>query len=290
MIKLTVIFISIIVLSACSGIKTFNDYSRAGDTVSIAAGWKQNFHKNNITITITPSIGPEIIIPPNDSAIRAVLNMYPDPVSSLIISREIGSNLTPNSLLYGNIASSNTSFDKEWYQTIILLDLPVTLPTGTTLIDIASTQGDTASSTVEIINGTGSAHSFTADSSTSINFNMFKALERTTNYVVDFTSTTIPHAIEINLAHDPDANNGGVGKAFVVNHLGYKKNTSWHDDGFTLKAILYPASNMIIDHINDYKFYVAGKIENLSIVNVQGFDINGNPIPNISATLSLNDN
>ena len=273
---------------ACSGVNTFSDYSRAGDTISIAAGWKQNFKKNNITVTITPSIGAPIVISADDPSIRAVVNMYPDPVSSLIVSREINKSLSQNALIYAAIANGTTNNDKDMYQTIVLLDLPVTLPIGSALIEITSDLGEIASSTVEIIEGTGSAHSFIADSGTSVNVNMFKSLARTTNYVIGFNAPVIPYAIEVNLSHDPDVDNGGIGKAFVINPLGYKKNTIWNDDGTLMKVILYPASNMLVDHINDYKFYVAGKIENLTIVNVQAFDINGNAVSGVNASLSLN--
>ena len=289
MIKSILVLLIVSVLTACSGMKTFNDYSRAGDTISIAVGWKQSFKKNNITVTITPSIGSPIIIPANDPAIRAVVNMYPDPVSSLIVSREINANLTPNALLYGDITNAITNSDKDWYQTIVLLDLPVTLPTGIALIEIMTDRGDTASSTVEIIAGTGSAHSFTADSTTSINANMFNGLSRTTNYAVSFDSAVIPHAIEINFSHNADVNNGGVGKAFAINPLGYKKSIIWNDDGYNMKVMLFPTSNMIIDHINDYKFYVAGKIENLVVDSVNAYDVDGNVVSGVNASIALND-
>lgn len=284
--------ISGILISGCSGRDAMNDYALAGQTVALAAGWQKDFNKKNIEITITPSAGADIVIPAGDPAIRASVNMYVDPVSSAVVSREVGKNQTFNANIYAALINGITNGDKDWYQTTILLDLPSILPTGTTSITITNTQGDSVTSLVEIIPGVGTPHTFTADSSTQVNNLMFLSLQRTTNYEIAFDTTNeIPHAIEVKLLHNPDIDNGGTGKAFAVNPLGYKKNLSWNDDGTKMTAILLPAaSGKAFDHMHDFKFYVAGKIDNLTIDSVQAYNENGDSVNGvISATISQHD-
>ena len=113
---------------------------------------------------------------------------------------------------------------------------------------------------------------------------MLNAFSRVQNYTIDFSGPTIPYAIEIILTHDPDSTAGGVGKAYAVNPLGYKKNLHWSDNGTTMKAMLMPVTSVVTDNINDFKFYVAGNISNLGVFSVSAFDINGNSVENITAT------
>lgn len=276
-------------ITGCTGQNSFSDYARAGDTVALAVGWKTNFNKKNITVTITPSVGADIVIPANDPAIRASVNMYIDPVSSAVVSREVGKDQTFQAGLYGGLINGITTDDNDWYQTTVLLDLPSTLPTGLTSITIANSQGETATSTLEIIPGTGTPHGFVANSGTAINPLMFTSLQRTTNYAVTFDSATLPYAIEVVLLHDADEANGGTGTALAINHLGVKKNLAWNDDGTSMTAILTPATDNAIGHMNDFKFYVAGKIQNLSISSIQGYDINGVSVDGVTGTVSQYD-
>ncbi len=283
--KILALLISLLLLSACSGDKTFNDYARAGDTVAIAAGWKQNFNRENITVTITPSSGSLIVIPPGDPAIRASINFYPDPLSSAIVSRETGIDMSLYAQTYAQVVTANfTNDDKDWYQTTVYIDLPLTLPFGTTAIEITNPQGAIATSIVEIIDGTGTPSTFTAVNDLDLTLEMLNAFSRVQNYTINFSGSEIPYAIEIILMHDPDSTAGGTGKAYAVNPLGYKKNLHWSDNGTTMKAMLMPTTNAIPNHINDFKFYVAGNMSNLSVFSVNAFDINGNSVENITAT------
>lgn len=120
--SILVLMLSALVLGGCVGSQAFHEVARAGDTVAIAAGWKQNFTRQNITVTITPSVGNPIVYAPNDPAVRAVVNLYPDPVSSLVVSPEIGLDLTPYAQTYSGLIMDNvTSGDKDWWQTTVLL-------------------------------------------------------------------------------------------------------------------------------------------------------------------------
>jgi len=286
-VKLIVITLSLIIAS-CGGRQTFNEYARAGDTIAIAAGMKPDFSKNNISAIITPSSGPNIVLPARDPAIRAVINLYPDPASSLIVSRETNQNITPYALTYADFTNDMADGDKDWFQTTIFIDLPIDLPPGTTNIEISNTQGLTASSIVEIIDGSGTPSIFNADLVGPLKRAMLDSLARVSHYVVSFDATTLPYAIEINLSHDPDAANGGTGKALAINPTGYKKNLTWTDDGYNMKVILLPAQDLMINSKKDFKFYVAGEITGLNIIDIKGYSIDGIPVSGITANITQN--
>ena len=278
-----------ITLVSCGSLRTFHDYARAGDTVAIAVGMQSDFSKDNITITITPASGSQIIIPATDPSIRAVINFYPDPISNMIVSREIDEDITPYARDYAYTTSFITDNDKDWYQTTVFLNLPEILPAGLTQIDVSNgTVID--SSTLDIISGTGIANSFSADFNDGLllNEDMLDSLSRSSHSTVNISSSTVPHTIEINFTHDPDNSVGGSGRAFVVNPLGYRKNLHWSDDGINLKIIMIESKDGIIDNMNDYKFYITGTVSNLQQSSITGYDIDGNVIPDVTLTLTNN--
>lgn len=285
------IFLLMIAISvvSCGSLRTFHDYARAGDTIAVPVGMQSGFSKDNITVTITPASGSQIVIPATDPSIRAVINFYPDPISNMIISREIDEDITPSARTYASTTGFMANNDKDWYQTTVFLDLPQTLAIGLTQIDV-SNGTITDSSTLDIISGTGVANTFSADFSAGLllDDNMLDSLSRSSHSTVNITSTVIPNAVEITFTHDPDVTVGGTGKAFIVNPLGYRKNLHWSDDGINLKIIIMESKDGIIDDMNDYKFYVTGTVSNLQQGSITGYDINGNPLPGVALTLTNN--
>jgi len=274
------------ILSGCIGAKTFHEYARAGDTVALAAGWKQNFSRDNITVTITPSSGAPVVYLPNDPAVRAVVNLYPDPVSSVLVSTETGQDLTTSAQTYGYLVNAGyTNGDKDWWQTTVFIDLPPIIPAGTASINISDSTGGTVTSAVEIIPGAGSPNTFDTTFGP-LNVFQIASLERVTHYTVNFTGAAIPYAIQVDLLHDPDVDNGGAGRAYVVNPRGDIKNATWKDGGSNLRVILTPAKGTVLGNMKDFKFYVAGGVTGLQIVNVKPFDVNGNPLNGITAVIS----
>ncbi len=271
----------------CAGVNTYPAFARAGDTVSIAAGWKQNFSGNKITITITPSSGSPIVYNPGDPAVRAVINLYPDPASSLIVSTETGQDLTPFATNYSDVINSNvfTDGDKDWWQTAVFVDLPDTLPPGPVTIDISSNSGETASSTLEIIDGIGQVDSFEAEINGGLSAPQLESMERFSHFQVSFNAAVIPYAIQAEFSHFADRDNGGNGKAYVVNPRGDLKNVSWSDDGTNLKVILVPAQAKYLSNMKDFKFYVSGGIGGLILNNVQAVDSAGNPVTGVTANV-----
>lgn len=281
-----IVGLMVLALGACVGARTFHEYARAGDTVAVATGWQKNFSRNNITVTITPSAGVPIVYAPNDPAVRAVVNLYPDPVSSLIVSTETGQDLTPYAQTYGSMVTGNlTKGEKDWYQSTVFIDLPATLPTGTTTIAISNNVGDSTSSTVDIVPGVGSPNTFYT-SFGPLNSNQLASMERVAHYTISFSATTIPYAIQVDLSHSPDVDHGGTGRAYVVNPRGDLKNISWSDTGTSTRIIIMPAKGQALSTIKDYKFYVAGGVANLALVGVKAVDINGVPVAGVTAAVN----
>ncbi len=271
----------------CAGVQTYPSFARAGDTVSIAAGWKQGFSRNKITITITPSTGSTIVYYPGDPAVRAVINFYPDPVSSLVVSTETGQDLTPFATSYSGVINSSvfTNGDKDWWQTTVFVNLPDTLPTGAVTIEISSSSGETAAATLEIIDGVGQPESFNAEINGALSAPQLESMERVQNYQVLFDSPIIPYAIQAEFSHFADIDNGGAGKAYVVNPRGDLKNVSWSDDGTKLKVMLVPTQAKYLATMKDFKFYVAGNIAGLILTSVQAVDSTGNPVTGVSGSV-----
>lgn len=289
--RLRMLFLSILSLSiiGCAGTRTFNEYARAGDTVAIPAGWMQHFSPDNITVTITPSSGVPIVYPPNDPSVKGIVNMPIDPLSSLVVSRETGIDHTPHARTYSSVIQYNyTNFDKDWWQTVVFLDLPKSLPPGQSTIEVVNTDGERSFMTVEIIDGVGQPHTFSAQSLGKMTNVQRQSLLRVDHYTINFSGAAVPHSIQIDLSHDADVDNGGIGRVHVVNPVGYVKNAAWSDDGFTTRVLLTPARESSIQEFADYKFYVAGGVENLSVVQLRAFDSAGVPINGVLASITYN--
>ena len=280
-----------LMMSGCAGTQTFSGAVRAGDTVAVAVGWRQNLTKDNITVTVTTGSPAnqitQAVYGPNDPAIRAVINMYPDPLSSLLVSPQVGEDLTPYAQLYASTVDTNyTGYDKDWSQTVVYVDLPPGLPVGTAQIHVSGAgYADPPASTVEILPGTGSPIAFSTEG-TSLNSNQLMSMGRVSNLAVSFTGSTIPHAIQIDLAHDPDRDNGGAGKAYVVNSRGDIKDIAWHDDGRNLRVILTPTHDQPLSNLLDFKFYIAGGLTGMNVKDTLAYDVNGNTVTGILPVLN----
>ncbi len=223
-----------------------------------------------------------------DPAIRGIINFYPDPVSNMIVSREIHEDTSPFAMTYGYSALFSANNDKDYFQTTVFVDLPSSLPEGLTQIEIANGTGTTHASTLDVIPGTGKANSFNSDFNDGLLLTdaMLDSLSRAPHTTVTLDSSEIPHAVELTFTHAPDKTVGGSGQAFVINPLGYRKNLSWTDDGNTMKVIMMQSKDGIIDDMQDYKFYISGTATNLQLVSVNGYDINGNDITGVTTTLT----
>jgi len=276
-------------IAGCSGVQTFQSSLRAGDTAAVAAGWKKNFSRNDITVTITPSVGEQIVYQPNHPGVRAVVNMYPDPISSMVVSDAIDVDMTYGAQDYALGTNFFTNGDRDWWQTVVFVDLPNTLPAGISNIEIQNNNGDYVSSTVNVIAGAGEAEAFDIEVNGPLNPHQFKALERVPHYEISFTSNdVVPHAMEISMSHLPDMNNGGNGIVYVSNPRGDLKNILWNDDGFNLKVILTPARTLSLTEMKDFKFYISGGIGSLVVTNITAVDSNGIVLSGINTQVNSN--
>ena len=315
-IQMTLLLVAAVaVLAGCAGRKTFNNYARAGDTVAVATGWNHKFQSDNIQVTITDSASnPPTTYTAPDPHIRGVVNFYPDPVSSMVLSDRLQTDITVSSKLYASLINTESTdvgaddiqggggggdgeWDRDWWQTVVFVDLPATMALGDAHIsvtDLGSAPNETASSTVTIVAGTGGPNTFAAKVGTSSSFifdmssDHFKALERAEHFVVEFSGSTVPAAIQLDLTHDPDAAHSGTGTPYVVNPTGTIKSVAWAPTGTTgtdLRVILTPTTDGEIINMTDFKFYVAGGVNNVAPNNLtlEAYDADGNAVPGVSA-------
>jgi hypothetical protein len=302
---LAVIILSLSIIG-CAGTRTFNDYARAGDSVAIAAGYKKTFAKDNIQVEIFPSDydavtnDNSVIYPPGDANIRVVTNMYVDPLASIVLSKQSKQDLTPFARQHNNnVRFYYTDDDKDWWNTLVIIDTPVLTGTGQTwpvgtgtrvVVTSISDPTETTSQDLEIIPGTGSPSLLSGEVVGNMQPDQLAALGRVSHYIVNFNvdgqTTTLPYAIEIDLIHDADRDQTGNpddGRAYVVNPIGFIKNASWADDGINTKVILMPTRDNEIKTFQDFKFYVAGGVANLDVDTIKAYDIDGGVVDKVLA-------
>ncbi|MDH5571629.1 MAG: hypothetical protein OEY89_07680, partial [Gammaproteobacteria bacterium] len=193
--------------------------------------------------------------------------------------------ITPFAQTYALGTNFYTAGDKDWWQTVVFVDLPSSLATGATDISISNVAGDSVVSSLNIIDGIGQPELFDVDQNGPMNLDQLSVLERIEHFVVSFSASIIPHAIQVDFNHDPDAANGGTGKAYVSNPRGDLKSITWNDDGTNLRVLLTPAQLQSVSDIKDFKFYVSGGITNLASNNIVAVDINGNPVPGVTVEI-----
>ena len=219
-------------MAGCSGVKTFPETVQIGETAAIAAGWKRHFSRDDITVTITPEFGAPVTYNAGHPSIRSVINLYADPLSSLIVSDEKNTDITNSAQTYAQQVQFNyTEGDKDYWQTVVFLDIPP-ISEGLATIQISNSNGETSSSTVNVVqgSGTGTAFGFEATGIGALTDFQLQAMERVDHYVVSFTGATIPHAVQLDLAYS--SLNG-----YLVNPRGDLKNLSWTDTGSGYRVI-----------------------------------------------------
>jgi len=277
-----------VILSACSGVQTYPNKASAGDTVALGLGWQKNFNRDNTTVHITPSVGPVITLEPGNPAVRAMINLYPDPVSYLVVGTETNQDEGFNyGETYGYMIDTYfTGGDKDIWQTTAFIDLPESLPLGNALIELENQEGESVASSVLVVEGEGSPDKFDAKHNGPLTSLQLSSLERSPHFEVTFTGEVVPYAIEVIISHTPDLDHGGNGKVYVVNPRGDIKNIFWSDTGTVLKVQITPTSVSVLDDLQDFKFYLAGGVQAPVVNEIRGYDKNGNLLSGITASLS----
>lgn len=122
-VRLYITLLVLLVIHGCTATQPFPIAARAGDTITLAIGSLDGATKDNLTILYTPDVDPanSIDITAN---IRSVFKLYPDPTSPAFISEAGG----PSSQGFAN-AITVWSGHGPW-QSVVAIDLPVTLPPG----------------------------------------------------------------------------------------------------------------------------------------------------------------
>ena len=292
MAKRLVVIFSVLLMVGCAATKTFNQYALSGETVAIATGYQPDWSRDNISVWVEDPKGSDnwVQYPANDPRIRAVVNFYPDPLSSIVVSNRTAQDITPFSESYGSNTNIFTGGDRDWFQTVVFFDLPdpMTIGTASVYVEEVANTSNFVDTTVDILGTGGSPHQFGTDAGGPLQRVHLASLERASHYTVTLSGTgAVPHAVQLDFTHDPDADNGGAGKAYVVEPISGVKNISWTDDGTKLRVVVLPADGNTPTSFEDFKFYVAGGITNLAPSTAPGstlaFNINGGDVTGVSS-------
>ena len=265
------------ILIGCSTTETFHTTAYAGDTVAIPVGMKTGITRQNLQVDFN---GGTVYLPGepvSNPVVRAVVNLYPDPLSKLVVGDETGEDYGIYADLYGSVLENTiANFDKEWWNTVVFVDLPADLPTGTNTIDMVADGQVLNQVQIQIIAAGGAPNPFNTNEGGPLSANHVATMERADHYTVTFqnnTGSTVPYAIEVQLQHDK-----GVGVTHIVNPRGDIKNVTWSDlPGATkddIKVIIIP-THSALNRLIEFKFYVTGNITGLQAIGTQPYDING---------------
>lgn len=266
--------------AGCVALQTFPPAARPGDTVALGIGWNKELSRQAVTVTITPNGATPITYAPGDARIRAVVRLYPDPLSRLVVGTETDQSLGVNAQTHGaRLAEKVTGADREWWQTTVVLDLPASLPPGLAAVAISGPDGALTPQPlqVEILASAGSPTVLGLEGGEAAE--LLAGLERAEHYTVTFSGPTVPHSIQIELLRT-----AGVGSPWVVNPRGDLKNVAWSDDGARLRILLTPTHGQTLADLSHFKFYVAGGVAGLRVAGLKAYDIAGRPIVGIAAT------
>lgn len=284
------LILALAILQGCAATQTFTTAARSGDTVALATGWNQPVNKTNITAQFTDANGAVVTYNLGDPGIRTVVQLYPDPISKLMVEYATGQSngiaLANGPTIGSYIDSGYTDYDADWNQTVVYLDLPTSLATGITNIALSGPNGALTSAPIKvnILAGTGTPNNFNVQGNGYASGSL-GLLQRRNYYTVTFAGSTIPDSIQVNLTRPV-----GTAKPWVVNPRGDLKNVAWHDDGATnLRVILSTSHGAPLTDMKHFKFYVASGIPlagSLAVANVVAYDASGNPVPDVIPNVS----
>lgn len=287
--KLSIVPLSmllIFLLQGCAGTQTFSNNVLAGETAVVAAGYQHYFSQDNVTVTFTPEVGDSVVYAPGDAAIRGIVNLYPDPLSSIVLSHQVGQNISSFSNTYSFITGSYTDSNKEWWQTTLYIDTPSTLPVGVTTITITNPEGESAESVVNITGVGGLPDKFSAQGAGALTRIMFESLERVDHYAVEFNGATIPDAIQVDLA-------ATTLLTYIKKGNSERASLHWNKTGDDYKVIMLSNSQGSATEMSDFNFYVpiasgvTGETALTLAEPVLAFDSNGEPVTGVTVEIKL---
>ena len=137
--------------TGCVSVQPLSNIARAGDTVTLAVGSPQDMTASNTSAVFVPDAGGSA----TPVSIRSIFKVYPDKTSDVWLNDQL-------------LPFIHQSTGHAPWQTIIVVDLPASLPVGPGNIEITTTasfpelQSDINEVPValEIIPGNGQPHQF----------------------------------------------------------------------------------------------------------------------------------
>ena len=287
---------AVVMLAGCAGGQSFTKAARPGETIALAVGWQQTLTRNDFSVVITPASGSAITYNPGDLRVRTVFQSYPDPVSKLVVSDRTGvaypnAGVFNNALnaTYGRTVRNATAGENDWSDTIVFMDLPLTLAPGVATIALRRAGLDVMTpATVEILPlAAGSSNAFVMSNFGGLN-GPIRSIERAPHFVVRFSGPVdiIPHSIQADFTRTLAA----TGTAWVAHPRGDIQSTLWSDTGSLIKVMVTPVKGTTTDRLTDFKFYVTGAVTSLGVNTVKAYDIAGNPLSGFSADLQFVNN
>lgn len=281
-----------VALSGCIALKTFPQAARAGDTVSLAVGSADGMTRANTTATFVSDSAPNTPINLTPG-IRGIFRLYADKASGMFSDSAISYVV-------------DTSGHEPWV-TVMVVDLPPGLPTGTGKVHITTTAAfPTIDSSIndvpinlEILPGTGAPsnlpYEFGVGSSRNGDLTQLETAPHALVMPVFPQSTAWPTygAIELKL-HVPTTAGTALGAPFLrvlVDDMGAASTSS------SLNAVFRHDSNqnltlMLLSPTGKLRYYEArfsivplnNQTQSISfttipvITSVRYFDINGNQV------------
>lgn len=286
------LFLAALALGGCTATNTFSTVARSGDTVALAVGWNLPVNMNNITAQFTDASGAPFSYGLGAPGFRAVAQLYPDPVSQLVVGTMTNQNppdpQNPDGILQeasvGYFLNQITQNDPDWNQTVVYLDLPQGMAPGIANITLAGPSGNLTANPlkVNVLPGTGVSNKFGTTPYGAAGGYLYDA-ERRNYYTVTFTGPTIPDSIQIDMTRT-----AGVGVPWVTQTRGDLKNLSWRDDAASnMRVILSTNHGAPLKDIKGFKFYVAGGVAGLAVTNWVAYDATGAPVSGITPNVSF---
>lgn len=259
--------------------------ARAGDTVAIALGGQPHLTRQTLTVTLTPAYGLPLTYKPNDPHIRAVVTLYADPLSSLLLGTHPpgGTTAAPAATSAPAVAAPLQEADRT--ETWLYLDLPETVPAGPLTVLVMGPKGAVTAQpvTIEIVSGAGQSvprQEASATPGAQASARRLALLEQAEHYTVRFAGTVVPHTIQVELFRT-----AGIGTPLVVNSQGDWKNLAWSDDGGKLRVVLTPTTGQTLAALGAFTFHVAGGVSGLQVASVAAYDRQGARLRDVVALI-----
>lgn len=300
----------VLVLSGCATLQPFPTAARSGDTIALGIGPLEGVIKPNTKVYFTSA--SDGIKRDITSSVRTILSLYADPTSQAY---------SPN---FGYVPDGFKYIHKEPSETIIVIDLPLGLPTGpgnityqttvsqpTSLLEPGSTGPypdlNTISLPLEILPGTGteapSPFEYALSSGAKLTGNLSALTPQRQARISPPVEDTLDAwstygAIEFSIGLPMTENGGGtvtedsirVVAQDVSNFTKSKASMAWSYDGSVLKIMFISPSGLL--HYYEPRFSVVAETADFdstpTVDTVKYYDINGTEIFTGPATTDYN--